>query len=113
MVVFPFVPVTPTSFSLSVGLSYHSEARNPSAEAQHSTFIYVTSLSSTSGSVWHTTAVAPAFTTSGMNLCPSTVTPGTATNKAPGVIFRESLSMLEISLSVAPVMLTALILDNN
>jgi hypothetical protein len=41
MLVLPFVPVTPITFNVSLGLLYHSEIMNPALELKFSTGMHL------------------------------------------------------------------------
>ncbi len=82
MVVFPFVPVTPASVSVSEGRPKNSAAARAMATRTSST----TSCGTARSSAWSTTsATAPFATASAAKSCPSARRPGTQKNSAPGV----------------------------
>src|SRR5664280_1263740 len=103
MVVLPFVPVTPTSFSDDEGLPKKFEAACPRAFAESFVFTHVTFLSVVSGSVSHIIADAPDLTAPSIKSCPSLFDPLTATKRDPVDTLRESKVILSISSLSFPV----------
>jgi hypothetical protein len=87
VVVFPFVPVTPTTRSSEVGSPKNRAATGAIAARALGTTIWGTATSS-SRSV--TRATAPASITWAANSCPSTFSPTTQKNSVPGPAFRLS-----------------------
>ena len=79
MVVLPFVPVTPTSFSLLDGLPKYVVAAMPTQSSVDSTCTYVTPSCISSGISSSSTAAAPSSIALPINLCPSTCVPFMAT----------------------------------
>ena len=103
MVVFPLVPVTPTSFSFCVGFPKNVVAAGPTASSHEGTRMYVTFPSVVAGIVSHITASAPASVAFCMKRCPSTCVPRMATKRQPGFASRLSMQMSVMSRSVLPV----------
>ena len=87
VVVFPFVPVTPTTRSSAVGSPKNRAASGAIAARASATTIWGTSTSSSRST---TSATAPAATTWAANSCPSAFSPGTQKNSVPGPAFRLS-----------------------
>ena len=81
VVVFPFVPVTPTTVSSREGWRNTAAAMGPMARRTDGTR---TCGQPTSSQRSTTTAAAPLASASPANAWPSTFTPGTQKNRAPG-----------------------------
>ncbi len=81
MVVLPFVPVTPTTRSRSVGLPLKQAASGPIAARTLGT---ITSGTPRSSGRSHTSATAPCSTACGAKSWPSARKPGTQKNRVPG-----------------------------
>ncbi len=87
VVVLPFVPVTPSTVSCSVGCPKKTSAIGPIAARTDGTTPCGTGRSSSRST---TSAQAPAATAAAAWSCPSVVCPGTQRNSVPGVTARES-----------------------
>ncbi len=87
VVVFPFVPVTPTTRSSAVGSPQNRAARGAIAARASATTTCATSKSSSRST---TSPTAPASTAAAAKSCPSTFSPGTQKNSVPARAFRLS-----------------------
>ena len=85
VVVFPFVPVTPTSGKRSDGRPKNAADIGPIA---HRTVGTMTCAQPTGTGRSATTATAPAARPPAAKSCPSTCRPGTQKNRAPGGLAR-------------------------
>src|SRR5260370_1169331 len=100
VVVLPFVPVTPVSFSAVAGRPKKFAAVTANAFRASFTCTQATSAGqSTGGGASFATAIAPRETASRANNAPSVATPGIATNSAPGCTLRESCVTWLIAIS--------------
>ena len=87
VVVFPLVPVTPTTRSSPVGSPQNRAAKVAIAARASPTTTCATGRSSSRST---TRATAPASTAATAKSCPSVFSPGTQKNSAPGTTFRLS-----------------------
>ena len=87
VVVLPLVPVTPTTFSSPVGSPQNRAARGAIAARASPT---TTSATPSPSARSTTNPTAPASTAAAANRCPSTFSPGTQKNNAPGSTLRLS-----------------------
>ncbi|OQB34545.1 MAG: hypothetical protein BWY06_03437 [Candidatus Latescibacteria bacterium ADurb.Bin168] len=100
VVVFPFVPVTPTSAVFLSAFPYQAMATTASALRTSGTTIWGTASPSICTGV--STAEAPCSHACAANLHPSTFEPGNAQKRAPLRAVRESVTMQVSGWSLAP-----------